>query len=122
MNATTINLERTSRSLTFNGQSIDVEELNVQLPFSRKPADLSEVGECGSSGRYRIFVTETRAMSATEFDAFAARLLVSHAWLAGKGGYVEDGRLCVEINAPGRPTLFVDPSGGDYARYVARIA
>jgi len=32
-----------------------------------------------------------------------------------------NGRLCVEVHAPGRPYLYVDPSGGDYARYVARL-
>ena len=42
-------------------------------------------------------------------------------WLAGKGGYVGQGRLCVEVHAPGRPYLYVDPSGGDYARYAARL-
>ena len=29
--------------------------------------------------------------------------------------------MCVEVNAPGRPYLYVDPSGGDYARYAARL-
>ena len=60
-----------------------------------------------------------RAELAAEFrldDAPAAR-----DWLAGKGGYVDQGRLCVEVHAPGRPYLFIDPSGGDYPRYVARL-
>jgi hypothetical protein len=48
-------------------------------------------------------------------------MLVSRDWLAGKGGFVGEGRLCIEIHAPGRPYLYVDPSGSDYARYVARL-
>ena len=119
MATVTISIERTPRTLTVCGNTIQVEELGLRLPFSRKPADLSEVGGTGS---YRVFVTETREMSAIEFDAFAAQLLLSRDWLSGKGGYAEDGRMCVEISAPGRPVLLVDPSGSDYARYVARIA
>lgn len=118
MATTTITIERTPRTLTIADKNIQVEELGLRLPFARKPADLSEVG---GSGTYRVFVTETRVMSAIEFDAFAEQLLLSREWLDGKGGYFEDGRLCVEISAPGRPILLVDPSGSDYARYVARI-
>ena len=45
----------------------------------------------------------------------------SRDWLSGKGGYVGEARLCVEVHAPGRPYLYVDPSGSDYARYVGRL-
>ena len=41
--------------------------------------------------------------------------------LRGKGGGTGDGYLCVEVTAPGRPYLYVNPEGGDYARYVARL-
>jgi hypothetical protein len=118
MTTVTITIERTPRTLTIADKTIQVEELGMRLPFARKPADLSEVG---GSDSYRVFVTETREMSALEFDTFSARLLLSRGWLNGRGGYVEDGRLCVEISAPGRPILFVDPSGCDYAHYVARL-
>ncbi|CAJ0895440.1 hypothetical protein R1479_03948 [Ralstonia mannitolilytica] len=56
-----------------------------------------------------------------EFDAFGRSLLVSRDWLRGKGGGTGDGYLCVEVTAPGRPYLYVNPEGGDYARYVARL-
>jgi hypothetical protein len=68
-----------------------------------------------------VFVTEAREMTPAEFDAFASQLLKSRDWLSGKGGYLADGRLCVEVRATGRPILYVDPSGGDYGRYVARL-
>jgi hypothetical protein len=40
---------------------------------------------------------------------------------ADKAGGTGDGYLCVEVTAPGRPYLYVNPEGGDYARYVARL-
>ena len=118
MTSMTITIERTPRTLQFEGTAIEVEELSVRLPFARKPADLSEVG---GEGNYKVFVTETREMTPAEFDGFACQLLKSRDWLSGKGGYLADGRLCVEVRATGRPIVYVDPSGGDYGRYVARL-
>ena len=114
----TITIERTPRTFTVDGNDIQVEELSIRLPFARKPVDLKDMS---ASGDYIVYVTETRTMTPEEFDGFAANLLVSRDWLAGKGGYVGQGRLCVEVHAPGRPYLYVDPSGGDYARYAARL-
>ena len=118
MTSMTITIERTPRTLQFEGTAIEVEELSVRLPFARKPADLSEVG---GEGNYKVFVTETREMPPAEFDLFANQLLKSRDCLSGKGRYRADARLCVEVRASGRPTLYVDPSGGDYGRYVARL-
>jgi hypothetical protein len=113
-----ISIERTPLTLLWEGQAIQVEQLGTRLPFARKPADLKYMS---ASGDYEVYVTETRTMTPEEFDGFAANLLASREWLAGKGGYVGQGRLCVEVHAPGRPYLYVDPSGGDYARYTARL-
>jgi len=108
MSTMTITIERTPRTLQFGDTTLQVEELSVRLPFARKPADLDEVGGQGQTKVY-------------EFDAFARSLLVSRDWLRGKGGGTGDGYLCVEVTAPGRPYLYVNPEGGDYARYVARL-
>jgi hypothetical protein len=118
MSTMTITIERTPRTLMINGQPVIVEELGVRLPFARKPVDLDEVG---GHGQIKVFVTETRAMIPAEFDAFARSLMASRDWLAGKGGGVAGGYLCVEVTAPGRPYLYVNPEGSDYARYVARL-
>ena len=122
MSTMTLTIERTPRTLTINGQPVVVEELGVRLPFARKPIDLNEVG---GHGQIKVFVTETRVMTPAEFDAFARNLMASRDWLAGKGGGVKDegdsGYLCVEVTAPGRPYLYVNPEGSDYARYVARL-
>ena len=114
----TITIERTLRTFTVDGNGIQVEELGIRLPFARKPVDLRDMS---ATGDYIVYVTETRTMTPEEFDGFAANLLTSRDWLTGKGGYVGNGSLCVEVLAPGRPYLYVDPSGGNYARYVARL-
>jgi hypothetical protein len=90
---------------------MQVEELSIRLPFGRKPADITDIA---ATGDYVVYVTETREMEPEEFDGFAKNLSKSRDWLKGKGGYFMQGRLCVEIHAPGRPYLFIDPSGGDY--------
>lgn len=113
-----LTIERTPRTLTFRDETIEVEELGVRLPFARKPADLREM--C-ASGHERIYITETVEMTPAEFDVFANSFYAPRAWLKGKGGSICGGHLCVEVHAPGRPYLYVDPSGGDYARYVARL-
>ena len=114
----TLSIERFPRILEFRGQNLRVEELGRRLPFARKPASLSEM--C-ASGEERIFITETIAMTAAEFDAFSADFTASQPWLAGKGGTVGGVCMCVEVCAPDRPFLYIDPAGGDYARYVARL-
>jgi hypothetical protein len=118
MSTINISIERTPRTFKDDGQEIQVEELGIRLPFARKPCDLSYVG---GSGSCPVYITETRTLTPEAFDAFARDLLKSRDWLAGKGGYLGEGRLCVAVHAPGRPWLFVDPSGGDYGRYVARL-
>ncbi len=118
MPSMTITVERTPMTLRIDGREIRVEKLGIKLPFGRKPTDLTDIA---ASGDDAVYITETRELSAEEFDAFAGQLYKSRDWLDGKGGYWEDGRLCVEVHAPGRPYLFVDPSGSDYCRYVARL-
>jgi len=119
MTTMTITIERTPRTIQLGDTSLQVEELSITLPFSRKPCDLSELGGGGSPEK--ILVTETRTMNTTEFDEFAANLLRSRDWLDGRGGTTREGTLCVEVCAPGRPYLYINPEGADYARYVAAI-
>ncbi len=118
MPAMTLTIERTPCTVRFNGKRLHVEELGVRLPFASKPDCMHEMCATGS---HRIYITETVEMTPAEFDAFASDLSAPHDWLWGKGGTVADGCLCVEAHAPGRPYLYVDPSGYGYARYVARL-
>jgi hypothetical protein len=90
----------------------------VRLPFAASLPTSSEVG-----GQRSTRSTSPRRGNdhRSDFDAFASSLLVSRDWLRGKGGGTGDGYFCVEVTAPGRPYLYVNPEGGDYARYVARL-
>ena len=114
----TITIDRKPLTIMFDGQQVQVEELSIRLPFGRKPTDIKDIA---ASGNDVVYVTETRTMTPEEFDGFSMNLYKSRDWLRGKGGYIGNGRLCVEVHAPGRPYLFIDPSGGDTARYVARL-
>lgn len=118
MTTMTLTIERTPCTLQFDGNVLDVEELGIRLPFARKPANLEEMSGGGS---HRIYITDTKILTPVEFDAFANNLLRSRDWLYGKGGGTGDGYLCVEVTASGRPYLYINPEGGDYARYVARL-
>lgn len=114
----TITIERTPRSVHLGDTTLQVQELSVRLPFARKPCDL---GELGGGTPEKVLVTETREMSPAEFDEFAANLLRSRSWLNARGGSTREGVLCVEVRAPGRPHLYINPEGSDYGRYVARL-
>jgi hypothetical protein len=65
-------------------------------------------------------VSETREMTEAEYNAFIARPLAKREWLAGKGGYQGNIKQAIALVCPGRETLYVDPSGSDYGRYVGR--
>ena len=86
MPSMSITIERTPLTLQWEGQDIQVEQLGIRLPFARKPENL---GDMSASGDYIVYVTETRTMTPEEFDGFAANLLVSRDWLAGKGEQLE---------------------------------
>ena len=118
MPSMTITVERIPMTLRIDGREIRVAKLGIKLPFGRKPIDLTDIA---ASGDDAVYITETRELSVEEFDAFAGHLYKSRDWLEGKGGDWEGGGLCVEVHAAGRPYLFVDPSGSDYGRYVARL-
>lgn len=114
----TITIERKLLTLTIEGAPLVVQELSLRLPFARKPADITDMAVTGD---YVVYVTETRTMTPEEFDGFSLNFFTSRDWLAGKGGYAGQGKLCIEVHAPGRPYLYVDPSGSNYCRYVAAI-
>ena len=61
MSTMTITIERTPHTLQFAGQSLQVEELSIRLPFARKPADL---GELGGRDQHKVYVTETKELIA----------------------------------------------------------
>jgi hypothetical protein len=59
------------------------------------------------------------ALSAIEYDSFLSSPLGRRSWLKGRGGWDKNGvRRAIALKCPGRITLYVDPSGYDYGRYV----
>ncbi len=96
----------------------------VHVIYARKPCDWHEI-ESGSrrdSGTaYPTEIAETKELTVAEYDAFIAKPLARREWLAGKGGWKNNNvRYAIAVTAPERETLFVDPSGSDYGRYVGR--
>lgn len=93
---------------------------NLKVRFVRKPQDLDEVlGSIHGELTNRIEIQSRKALTEVEYDEFARAPLADREWLAGLGGYLEgSGRRVVEVTAPNRTTLYVDPSGSTYGRYV----
>lgn len=98
----------------------DVVE-NVRIRFVRKPADLIEALESLRMGELatRIAIQARVELSDDQYDEFAKTPLADRDWLTGKGGWDDENlRRVVMITAPDRFTLYADPSGGTYARYL----
>ena len=88
--------------------------------FARKPYSLDEVlhNTDPSAPFEPIEIELHKELTEAEYDAFANTLLQDRDWLAGLGGHAEGRRRVVAVSAPGRTTVFVDPSGSAYGRYV----
>lgn len=93
----------------------------LRVRFTRKPVDLEEVLAATPYDERPepVVISETRELTTAEYDIFAGTLLQDRDWLAGKGGYLDHAtRHVVEVKAAKRKTLYVDPSGSAYCRYV----
>ena len=88
--------------------------------FTRKPCSIDEVlhNSDPSAPPESITIELRKELTAIEYDAFASTLLDNRDWLAGHGGHSNGKRSVVEVSASGRTTLYVDPSGSSYGRYV----
>lgn len=96
----------------------------LRVIYARKPADWHEIesgSRYGSGTAYNTEIIETREMTAAEYEDFIAKPLAYRDWLGDKGGWKNTNtRLAIAVTSPGRETLYVDPSGYRYARYVGR--
>ncbi len=93
----------------------------IRVRFTRKPCSLDEVLLNGDPDptASQVMVEKLVALSTAEYDEFAENLLVDRDWLKGLGGWLnKDERNSVMVTAPDRTTLYVDPSGSAYGRYV----
>ena len=96
------------------------QKLNISL--ARKPYNMKDVDEdirLGNANRVKAIVDKSYKLSASEYDKFVYNFMVHTTYLNGEGGVDSDGTVhVIEITAPGKKTIYVDPEGYDYARYV----
>ena len=92
----------------------------IRARFARKPYSLDEVlhNADPSAPLEPIEIELHKELTEAEYDAFATTLLQDRDWLAGVGGHGDGCRRVVAVSAPRRTTVFVDPSGSAYGRYV----
>ena len=93
---------------------------SILARFARKPYSLGDVlyNSDPSAPAEPITIEFRKELTTAEYDDFASTLLEDRDWLAGHGGYANGRRHVVEVCAAGRTTLYVDPSGSAYGRYV----
>jgi len=98
----------------------------MKAKFVRKPRTVEDVIQYAKSPwayEYEFRIEQTIQLSGAAYRFFSRNLLLDQEWLKGKGGWEKrDGafiRKVVAVTSPGCPTLYVDPSGESYGRYVA---
>lgn len=123
--------------------------MRLQVKFAKlnKNNTVAEYQQEIAKGEYRVDdckVTHTAILSNEDYDVFANTLLTDYEWLEGMGGTEADielegdfwewteaqrdefrknsYRLVVAVIAPKRRTLYVDPQGYQYARYVGLMS
>ena len=118
VNAVVTTLQRKDATMTTASQTPN--HTPIRARFARKPYSLDEVlhNADPSAPLEPIEIELHKELTEAEYDAFASTLLQDRDWLAGLGGHAAGRRRVVAVSAPGRRTVFVDPSGGSYGRYV----
>jgi len=117
-------IQRSPVTVRVAGRPKQVERLDLALPFARKPANLQAVIDgLYASMPCKIYVERVLCLTTQEFDAFAANFYAQQPWLDNRQGggidTADDGAVCVQVTAAGRPVLFVNSEGYGYARQVA---
>ena len=94
----------------------------VKVYMVRKPSDFEEVkGLCKKYAHEveEVLIEETINLPLVWYEALCQHPLDNYIFLSGKGGYDDLGhRKVVAIKCLGKPTLYVDPSGSSYCRYM----
>ena len=94
----------------------------VKIYMVRKPSDIDEVMEL--CRRYNaqaeeVTVAETVNLPPVWYNAVCRAPLDDYIFLSGKGGYNDDNqRQVIALECDGQPTLYADPSGSSYCRYL----
>ncbi|MBR5129878.1 MAG: hypothetical protein IKV03_01450 [Alphaproteobacteria bacterium] len=90
----------------------------VKTYMVRKPSDIEEVRNLTQQYAHqaeKVVIAETVHLSPAWYQAVCQQPLDNYIFLSGKGGYNEDNQRQV---VAGQPTLYADPSGSSYCRYL----
>lgn len=98
----------------------------VKTYMIRKPSDLQEVKQLTKSlikerGVFaeEVKVVEKISLTPEQYKEVCSNPLNDYDFLTGKGGYDEnDTREVIELACKGEKSLFADPSGSSYCRYL----
>lgn len=94
----------------------------VWVRFARKPMGMQDVMAAArdeDGEKFFVEIQETISLTEDAYALFISNFMEICPWLAGKGGYVNSTtRQAVRVTCEGQPTLYVDPSGAAYGRYV----
>ena len=94
----------------------------VRVYMARKPSDFEEVKTLCKKYAHEaeeVIIEETIHLPLVWYQALCQRPLDNYIFLSEKGGYDDTGRRkVVAIKCLGKPTLYVDPSGSSYCRYM----
>ena len=94
----------------------------VKVYMVRKPSDFEEVKNVCKKYAHEaeeVIIEETIYLPLVWYNTLCQRPLDNYIFLSGKGGYDDAGhRKVVAIKCPNKLTLYVDPSGSSYCRYM----
>ena len=94
----------------------------VKVYMVRKPSDFEEVKILCKKYTHEaeeVLIEETVNLPLVWYEALCQRPMDNYIFLSGKGGYDDTGhRKVVAIKCADKPTLYVDPSGSSYCRYM----
>ncbi len=93
----------------------------VTVRFARKPSSLQEMMAEIDSPTCEVAtceIAETVTLTTEEYDRFTSLIYKNWPWLEGKGGDLNGVRQVIAIAALGRDTLYANPEGYSYARYI----
>jgi hypothetical protein len=97
----------------------------ITIRFARKPSSLQEMKAEINSPDCEVAeceVAETVELTAEEYDVFTRLIYKEWPWLEGRGGDRNGKRQVIAITAPGQETLYANPEGYSYARYIGTAA
>lgn len=93
----------------------------ITVRFARKPSSLQEMKAEIDSPHCETAtceIAETAQLTTEEYDNFTRLIYKNWHWLEGKGGDLNGVRQVIAITAPERETLYANPEGYSYARYI----